>query len=110
MAIDGSIWILNKSNTIDRYHQGVFAETISLAIFPIPKNITLLKTAASIPYLYLVEPSQKRIIVLDKTGIIIKQFQSNRFDNLKDIAISQDGKTIWVLNEKTIYQLSIPNK
>ena len=110
MAIDGSIWILNKSNTIDRYHQGVFAETISLAIFPIPKNITLLKTAASIPYLYLVEPSQKRIIVLDKTGIIIKQFQSNRFDNLKDIAISQDGKTIWVLNEKTIYQLSIPNE
>ncbi len=110
MAIDGSIWILNKNNTIDRYHQGVFAETISLAIFPIPKNITLLKTVTSIPYLYLAEPSQKRIIVLDKTGSIVKQFQSNRFNNLKDLTISEDGKTIWLLNGKTIYQLSIPSE
>ena len=107
MAIDGSVWILNQDNSISRYHSGSYQETITLDFFPFPENITKIKTESNLPYFYLLEPVKKRIIIIDKTGKIIKQFQSEKFDNLKDFDISDDGKIIWLLNNSEVYKLEI---
>jgi len=103
MAIDSSIWILNKDNTISRYYRGALKETLSPKFYPLPKNLSEISVSSA--YIYLLEPSQKRIVVLDKTGRIIKQFQSEKFDNLKDFAIS--GNTIWLLNGSKIYKINL---
>ncbi|GAI22868.1 unnamed protein product, partial [marine sediment metagenome] len=106
LAVDGSVWILNKDNSIDRYYGGYFQETLKLDFFPYPKDFSKIFTSLSLPYLYLLEPGQNRIIIIDKTGQIIKQFQSQKFDNLLDFAISEDGKTIYLLNGLKVYQIS----
>ncbi len=105
MTIDGSVWILNQDNSISRYHSGSYQEPITLDFFPFPENITKIKTESSIPYFYLLEPVKKRVIITDKTGKIIKQFQSEKFDNLKDFDISKDGKTIYLLNNSEVYKV-----
>ncbi|MCH8741918.1 hypothetical protein IH779_03385 [Patescibacteria group bacterium] len=105
MSIDGSIWILNNENTVDRFHSGQYQESLVLDFFPHPKEFSKILTSPTLPYLYLLEPIQNRIVVLDKTGRIIKQFQSEKFDNLKDFAISEDGKTIYLLNGLKVYQV-----
>jgi len=107
MTIDGSVWILNQDNSIGRYHQGSYKETITLDFFPFPENITKIKTKSNIPYFYLLEPVKKRIIITDKAGKIIKQFQSEKFDNLKDFDVSETGKTIWLLNNSEVYKIEI---
>jgi len=107
MAVDGSVWILNGDNSILRYYAGFFEESIVLDFFPFPENITQIKTKANIPYLYLLEPVKNRVVVINKKGKIIKQFQSDKFDNLKDLDISQDGKTIYLLNNSTIYKIEL---
>ena len=107
MTVDGSVWILNGDNSILRYYAGSFQETIIPDFFPFPENITQIKTKADIPYLYLLEPVKKRVVIIDKKGKIIKQFQSEKFDNLKDVDVSQDGKTIYLLNSSTIYKLKL---
>ena len=107
MTVDGSVWILNKDNSILRYYSGFFEESIVLDFFPFPENITQIKTKADIPYLYLLEPVKKRVIVINKKGEIIKQFQSEKFDNLKDLDISQDGKTIYLLNNSVVYKVKM---
>jgi hypothetical protein len=104
MAIDGSIWILTKENKINRYYTGKLQQSFTLEIFPIPKSIEKIFTNKNLPYLFILEPAQNRIIILDKTGKIVKQFQSKEFDNLKDLAVSGD-KTIYVLNGKKVYQI-----
>jgi hypothetical protein len=105
LAIDGSIWLLDK-DSIYRYYTGRLQEKIILEIFPKPKEFKKIFTSATLPYLYLLEPAQKRIIILDKKGQIIKQFQSQKFDHLLDFAISQDGKTIYLLNGLKVYQIN----
>jgi len=105
MTIDGSVWILNQDNSIILYRLGSYQETITLDFFPFPENITKIETKPDIPYLYLLEPVKQRVIIIDKEGKIIKQFQSQKFDNLKDIAISDDGKTIYLLNDSKIYKI-----
>lgn len=105
LAVDGAVWFLNKDNSLARYHLGRLQEKIVLEIFPEPKELKKIFTSATLPYLYLLEPAQKRIIILDKKGQIIKQFQSEKFDNLLDFIVSQDGKTIYLLNGLKVYKI-----
>jgi len=104
IAVNGSVWILDK-NSINRYYSGQLQESLNLNFFPAAENLSKIFTSSSLPYLYILEPAQKRIIILNKSGEIIKQFQSEKFDNLLDFAISQNGKTIWLLNGLKVYQL-----
>ena len=105
MAIDGRIWVLKEGNLIDKYYRGDFQETITVEIFPLPENFLKIWTSSTLPYLYILEPSKERIIILNKEGEIVKQYQSEKFNNLKDFAVSGDGKKIYLLNELELYQL-----
>ncbi len=107
MSVDGSIWILNSDNSLVRYYAGSWQETLKPDFLPFPKNITKIETKKDVPYLYLLEPVNKRVIIIDKTGAIVRQFQSEKFDNLKNLAISEDGKTIYLLNDSKVYKLEI---
>ena len=106
IAIDGSIWILTKANNIDILYLGKYQETLILEFFPSPKNIEKILINQNLPYLFLLEPAQNRIIVLSKAGQIVKQFQSEKFDDLKDFAVSEDG-IIYLLNGQKVYWIGI---
>lgn len=105
LAVDGSVWLLDKNNSIYRYYLGRLQDKILLEIFPEAKELKKIFTSANLSYLYLLEPAQKRIIVLDKKGQIIKQWQSQKFDNLLDFAVSEDEKTIYLLNGLRVYKI-----
>ncbi len=105
MAIDGSIWVLTQDNKILRYYQGFLKENIPIDFFPPLKNPIKIWTSQFNSYLYILEPAQNRIIIIDKKGGIIKQFQSEQFDNLLDFTVSENGKTIWLLNGPKVYRL-----
>jgi len=104
LTVDGNIWILNNDNSISRYFGGELKETINLNLFPSPKNFK--KILAIGGYLYILEPAEKRIILINQNGKLIKQIFSQKFNNLLDFAISENGKIFWLLNGNIIYQIS----
>ncbi len=106
MIVDGGIWVLNN-NHISRYYAGSLEKTLEIDIFPALQNSTKIWTSSSHLYLYLLEPTKKRMIVLNREGKIIKQFQSEELDNLKDFSVSADGQTIYLLNGFKIYKIEI---
>lgn len=109
VAVDGNIWLIDKNNLIDRYYASQFQETLILNIFPAPKDfikILVLPKRGTTSPLYLLEPAQKRIVILDKNGGIIRQFQSKKFDELLDFSVSDDGKIIYLLNGQKVYKIS----
>ncbi len=106
MTVDGIVWVLNQDNTISQYRLGKLQQDITVELFPVPKKLYKVLVSPNNPYLYLLEPMQKRIIILEKSGQLVKQFQSEQFDNLKDFAVSWDGRTIWLLNGTKIYKVS----
>ena len=110
ITVDGSVWILNKDNSILRYYSGSLKETIKLDFFPYPENISIITARPNLPYLYLLEPIKNRVIVIDKTGKLIRQIQSKKFDNLKEITVSPSGQAIYILNGSTIYKLKITSE
>ncbi len=106
MAIDGSIWLVDKDNNLWRFFKGDLRDKITFNIFPFVKEITKISTNYSLSYLYLLEPPEKRIIILDKKGDLVKQFISERFDSLKDISVDENG-TVYILNNKKLYKIQI---
>ncbi len=107
MAIDGDIWILNDDFKIDRYYQGLFKKSLNINIFPLLENPTRLFASPNIPHLYILEPSNKRIIVMTKHGEIVKQYRSDEFNNLLDVTVSKDEKEIYLLNGLKVYRIKI---
>ena len=107
ITIDGNIWILTKNNTIDKYYIGKYEKTLTLNFYPKLENPNKIFTNLQIDELYILEPVKNRLIIIDKKGGIIKQYQSDKFNDLKDFSISEDGKTIFLLNESKIYKITL---
>jgi hypothetical protein len=106
MAIDGSIWVLNQENSIDRFYAGAYLETLTLDFFPFVQNLDKILINRNLPYIFISESKESRIIIIDKSGNLVLQLQSDNFNNLKDFTVSDDG-TIYILNDLKIYQVKI---
>ena len=107
MAVDGSIWFLTRQNNIERYYGGRLAESFELEIFPEIKVLSKIKAYPKLPYLYVLEPAQQRVIIIDKSGNVIRQLQSKKFDNLLDFSVTKEGRDIYLLNGLKLYRIEI---
>ena len=107
MAIDGSVWFLSKNNSIDRYYSGKLQDNFVLKIFPEPKEFSQIFTSFNLSHVYVLEPAQKRIIVMGKSGQIVRQYQSQKFDNLLDFSVSEESNKIWLLNGLKVFEISL---
>jgi len=106
LAVDGSLWVLLKENVIERYYAGFLQETLKLEVFPSPKLFSKIFASSQLSYLYLLEPAQKRVVIINRLGQIIRQFQSEKFDNLLDFTVSANGKTIYLLDGLKVYKIA----
>lgn len=98
ITIDGSIYLLQKDGSIKRFASGSLKETINAPkVYPKIKNATKIFTSPLNKYIYILEPDEKRIIIIDKKGNLIGEYQSSEFENLKDIWITSQDKKIYVL-------------
>jgi hypothetical protein len=107
IAVDGSVWILDKNNNLLRYYAGYLQETVTPDVFPAPKSFSKIIIPYGSAYIFILEPTQKRVVILDKAGKIFRQYESERFDSLLDFTVSQNGQTIWLLNGQKIYKINL---
>ncbi len=108
MAIDGSIFVLGEKNTIHRYYKGVKEEKIEPTLFPPLLNPKKICTAKNNP-LFILDPQEMRIVVLEKNGEIIEQLYHESFEKVQDMAVSADGKKIYLLIGKKVYFIEREN-
>lgn len=107
MAIDGSIWLLNENQTISKYYKGEFKEDIGLDFFPYIEKPAKIFTQPNFSYLYILTPKQNRIVVLDKTGKLSKQYKFDDLNDIKDFIISRDEKTAYLINGLKILEFKL---
>lgn len=107
VIIDPNIYALKNDGKIDKYYNGVKDEKFNIAeIQPqieMPKNFKLGKR-----YIYILETNEQRIIIFDRNnGSFIKQYYSPTLKNIKDIDISEEENTLYILNENIVYKANI---
>lgn len=107
ITVTGSVYVLTNNNSIWEYRGGRFYKEINLSVFPFPKKLARIVVSPQFSRLAVLEPSQGRIILIDRQGTLIKQFKSDAFLNLKDVSFSQDEKFLYVLSGLKVYQLDL---
>lgn len=103
-SIDGSIYVLTTSG-IQKFSTGKPQQ------FP-NQNLTFsngskIYTDKNANFIYVLDPASKHIIVLDKQGSLVKQYQSDQFQNLKDFVVDEATQTMYILDGQNIWQMKM---
>jgi len=107
ITIDGSIYIINNDGSIINLLKGYQEDFNYHVPRPTIGQNAVIKTFRDSDYLYIIDPENYRVIILDKEGNIKDQYASQKFDNLKDLAVDPDEKAIYLLNNQHLYLLAI---
>jgi hypothetical protein len=108
MAIDSSIYVLNADGSIKKYTRGT-PDTFSITGLETPLKIPLrIFTNAETDNVYILDPGTARIIVLDKSGALQKEYSVEVLKNAKDFDVQEAEKKIYILANGNIYELSLP--
>lgn len=109
LAIDGSIYLLQNdgNDTILLFNKGVKKEFASPSLLVPLKKASKIMTSETMDNLYILDPENKRVVVMAKNGKLIGQFVSDKFDNLIDLAVNPNEKEIYVLNKTSVYEINL---
>jgi hypothetical protein len=107
MAIDGNVWILAQDNMLQRYFGGFWQEDIQPSLFPLLKNATFMKAFPGLPYLYILDPSESRVILLSKSGDLVRQYYLDAQGSLLDFTVSGDGNTLYLLAGSRVFAIEL---
>ncbi|GAC1413235.1 MAG: hypothetical protein NVSMB66_4590 [Candidatus Doudnabacteria bacterium] len=106
LAIDGAVYVLFPDH-IQKYtggHQKPFSNA-NLGYSPNSK----IYANNSWKYIYVLDPSAKKLVILDKFGALKAQYTSRKFSDLKDMVVDENARSIYLLNGNSIlkFQLSM---
>lgn len=107
LAVDGSIFVLQPNGQVQEYFNGRLGEFALVGIDPVLKNPTRIFTSVTSSKIYLVDPANKRLVVFDKNGKLVRQYQSSSWGSLADVAVNEGSKTAFIMNGTTLYRLNL---
>ena len=108
LTIDGDIFVLKSSGEIEKYSRGVRENFVVSPLTDLFNGPTKIYTETGFDYLYILDPQNRRVVQYDKTtGELVNQYISEKFDNLKDVLIDNQEKTMYLLCGKKVFEVEI---
>ncbi len=103
LAINGSLWLLEKNGQIDRFYAG---RQDSFPRQPEAPGARFLTTANNIPSLAFWSQEKKMLIVLSKKGQLISRLPL-KVDHLQGLVLTAGGKKVFLLTANKILQVTL---
>ena len=105
MFIDGHIYVLRSDGQLLKYLRGQKQDFALDAVEPAIEQATKVFISGELKYIYILEPSKQRLIIFDKTGGFLMQYQTDQLTDLKDFAVDEQAKKIYLLNGSSVYEI-----
>ncbi len=106
LTINGRVFMI-ADNQLLRLNSGT-RDTLPLEeAMPKLEEPTQVVSSADQKFLYILEPKHNRIIVYTSEGKYKTQYTSDSFGNLRSLAVTEDNKKMFVLNDKQIYEIPL---
>jgi hypothetical protein len=105
MAIDGKVWVSTADGKLFKFAQGRRESFEVKHILESFSTSLLISTHEDIDFLAVLEPAKNRVVLIGKDGEYRKAYVNTAFAAASGIAMSQDGKKIFVSAGSLLYQL-----
>ena len=113
MTADGNIYVLLADGVVYNMSGGYRKNFELKNIDPSLTQPTKIWTNNDSEFLYILEPVNKRLVVINKNpqaearyGSLVNQYTSDKFDQLKDFIVREGEKKIFLLNNNTVYEIT----
>lgn len=104
MAIDGDMFVLKNNGSITKFTSGEKVDFNITGLDPALNNPTEIWTYNDTDNIYILESTNKRVIILNKEGKLIQQFTSTEWQNPIDMVVRESEKAIYILDNNKIYR------
>lgn len=106
LAIDGDIYVLTATDILLFRSGSPQAFTIQ-NLDPALDRPAKIWTYNGVPYLYVLEPTNKRLIVLDKSGVLVAQYTDPAWKHPTGMVIDAEKNLAYVLDSNIVYRFSV---
>jgi len=107
LTIDGSIWILFKDGSIQKFIKGT-KDTFNVSGLKRPlANPTKIFTYKDIDNLYILDNGNSRVVIIGKDGKYRSTYSLDAIKNAKDFEVLESSKKIYVLSQNKIHEIEI---
>jgi len=108
LAIDGSLYTLSKDGIIKEFFKGELAEDFSVEeIGPKLAAPTKIFTTVDHKNLYVLDPSENRVVIFNKQGALLRQVFLDPLVKLTDVAVSSNEETLYLLAGTKVLKVSL---
>jgi len=106
LAVDGSVYVLYPDG-VDKYFNGS-RQTFQLsAASPPVKNLAGIAAGPELQAIYLLDPDNKRVLVMSKQGQLQKQIISDKLRDLSDIFVDEKTGLLYALSGSELLQINL---
>jgi len=107
MAIDGSVWILQKDGSILKFTKGK-QDTFALTGLDSPlASPTRLVTSVDMSNVYILDNGNGRIVVTDKTGKFIRSYTTTLLKKATQLSVDEKNKTVLFITGAGMYKINL---
>lgn len=106
LAIDGDIYVLKQNGDIYKFDGGQKTDFNISGLDPKLVNPLEIWTYNDVQNIYILEPTNKRVIILDKEGKMINQYTATEWQNPTSMIVDEPAKTIYILDNNKVYKFS----
>ncbi len=107
IQIESSIYVLKNNAEILRFTRGD-KDHFSFEGLPSPvKDIKSIFVSSDTDNLYLLDSGNSRVLILTKTGVYKSQIMGNKFSQITDLVVDEQGKKVYLLDGGKIYQVDL---
>lgn len=107
LSIDGSIWMLSGSGKILQYSLGNQVNFEVSGVFPPLLNPSAIFTNDESESLYILEPDNKRVVVVTKEGEYIAQYRADDLSRAFTFVVSETEKRLVVLTGEKLLSIEL---
>jgi hypothetical protein len=107
LAIDGDLFVLKSNGIIYKFNQGSEQMFELESIDPILDGGNEFWTYTDLKNLYLLDAKNKRLVIYDKTGKLIRQITGNELSNPTGMVIEETKSIGFFLDSDKVYQFNL---
>lgn len=106
LAIDGDMFVLKQNGEILKLVAGRKEEFTISGLEPKLDKPSVIWTYNNLANIYILETTNKRVVILDKTGKLIGQYTATEWQNPTGMAVDEAKKIIYILDSNKIYKFN----
>ncbi len=107
LAVDGDVFVLEKNGSVYKFTNGTAQPFAITELDPWLTSADEIWTYNDLNYIYILDATGKRIIILDKTGQLKTQITAAEFSHPTGMIVDEQKGTAYVLDNNKLYQISL---